>query len=387
MSSARTQRLSVTAPALAAPVPVGRPVRVALVISALSDGGSERVVCALAGYWSRAGHEVSVVTVSSRETDRYELPAGVARASLDLAHDSRNIVEGVLRASRRVAALRRALRRFQPEVVVSFLARTNVLSLVATRGMGIPVFACERSDPRREPVGAPWAALRRVLYPRATGVVVQTDRVATWARAFCPRVHVIPNFVERPAMVAKPGQGAGPKQLLAMGRLAPEKGFDLLLQAFALAAPARPDWSLVIVGEGAERSSLEALVARLRLQGRVKLPGRTSDPASYLAASHLFALPSRYEGFPNALLEAMASGLPVVAFDCDSGPAEIVAHDQNGLLVSAADVAGLATALGRLMDSPEERVKLGLGAREITTTLGADRILDLWSTILSAAGA
>jgi glycosyltransferase involved in cell wall biosynthesis len=353
--------------------------RVALIISALSDGGAERVVCSLARYWSRAGCEVVVVTISGRDTDRYELPPEVERIALDLAHDSRNRLEGLLRSSRRVTRLRAALRRVRPDVVVSFLARTNVLTLAATCGMGTPLFVCERSDPRRERIGAPWAALRRALYPLATGVVVQTERVAPWARAVCPRVYVIPNFVEAPASLARPDEAAGEKRLVAMGRLAPEKGFDLLVRAFALVAPSRPDWALVIVGEGAERRNLEALVSGLGLRDRVRLPGRTSEPGSFLAAAHAFALASRYEGFPNALLEAMACGLPVAAFDCDSGPAEIVAHERTGLLVPAGDVAALAAALGRLMDHPEERARLGAAAREITSTLEPERILGLWS--------
>lgn len=168
-----------------------------------------------------------------------------------------------------------------------------------------------------------------------------------------------------------------------MGRLAPEKGFDLLLEAYARIAGSHPGWSLTILGEGPERRRLESIVRAFGLAGRVSMPGRIEDPQGQLADAHAFALPSRYEGFPNALLEAMACGLPVVAFDCPSGPAEIVTHDRSGLLVPAGDVSGFATALSRVMGSAADRVRLGRSAREVVVRFAPDSVLDRWSRVLS----
>lgn len=375
------------APALepAREAPGARPMRVAVVISSLSGGGAERAASALARYWARAEREVAVITLGSGEDDAYALPAEVQREALGLLRPSRSALEGALQASRRIVALRRALERARPDVVVSFMTTTNVLALLAAARTAAPVLVCERSDPRHEPLERSWAALRRLLYPRAAAVVVQTESVAGWARAFCPRVHVIPNFVERPSRTASPGDDGGPKRLLAMGRLGPEKGFDLLVDAFGRVAAAHPDWSLTILGEGRERARLEALVASRGLQGRVTLPGRVADPGPHLAAAHAFALSSRCEGFPNALLEAMACGVPVVSFDCPSGPADIVVHGENGLLVPAGDVAGLAAALGHLMRSSAERTRMGRSARDIAVALSPERVLTRWSAALRAA--
>lgn len=363
------------------------PRRIAIVISSLAGGGAERVASTLAKYWVRAGYDLTVITLAARDADVYELAPGVRRVALDMFGPSRSVVEAAVQASRRVAALRLSLAEAHPDVVVSFMTTTNVLALLAVAGTGIPVLACERSDPRHDPIAPTWAVLRRMLYPIAAGVVVQTESVAGWARRFSRRVHVIPNMIERSPRVAAPGKETVPRRLVAMGRLGPEKGFDLLIAAFARVAPARPDWSLTILGEGPERRRLEALVESSGLGRRVVLPGRVPDPIPHLAAADAFALASRYEGFPNALLEAMACGLPVVAFDCPSGPADVIVDGRNGLLVRAGDVVGFAGALARLMASPDERVRMGARAREVTSALSPDRVLERWSAALRGARA
>jgi GalNAc-alpha-(1->4)-GalNAc-alpha-(1->3)-diNAcBac-PP-undecaprenol alpha-1,4-N-acetyl-D-galactosaminyltransferase len=360
------------------------PRSVALVLPTLGGGGAERVATSLAGAWRRAGHDVTVVTIGGKDLDVYTLDPGVRRVALDLLGDSRHLREALARGTRRVLALRRAFAERRHDVVVSFCGTTNVLTLVASTGTGLPVFVCERTDPRAEadaPRRRAWTALRRALYPRAAGVVVQTEGVAAWARTFCPRVRVIPNFVQRPSRYATPDPD-GPKRLLALGRLAPEKGFDLLVEAFGRVAGAHPEWSLTIAGEGRERARLDSRIRALRLEGRILLPGRVADPLRFLATGQAFALPSRREGFPNALLEAMACGLAVVAFDCRSGPGEIVVPGRNGLLVPDGDVAALAAALDRVMGNGTLRAEIGRCARDIATTLAPDRVLVAWNALL-----
>lgn len=354
-------------------------------IPGLGGGGAERILTGLANRWVRRGDEVTIVTVDDAGHDAYPLDAAVGRVALELVGRSHHLLEGALQGVRRARAMRRALGRVRPDAVVSFIRSANVLALLSCAGTGVPVFVSERTDPRLDPGvrrQPAWAAIRRVLYPRATGVVVQTESVARWARAFVPRVHVIPNFVERPDRMATPGQASGPRRLCAVGRLGPEKGFDLLVEAFASVAPRHPDWSLAILGEGTERRRLEALVRARGVGERVALPGRVADPSVQLADAHLFALPSRREGFPNALLEAMAVGLPAVAFDCRSGPGEIVRNGENGLLVPDGDVAALTAALDRLMSSAAERERLGRAAREVASVYAPERIFAAWDALV-----
>ena len=358
------------------------PRHVAIVLSQLTGGGAERVASSLASRWLEEGRAVTVVTLAAPDPAAYPLPPGVERVALGLAGASRNRLAGLFRALGRVRALRGALRGRAPGAVVAFGDRTNVLAIVATLFTGIPTYVSERTDPRAARNGWHWRFLRRLLYPLATAVVVQTESVAEWARARFRRVAVIPNFVSRPRLQASPGTDEGPRTLLALGRLERVKGFDLLCDAFARVAPGHPSWSLAIVGEGAERPALTALVRRLGLEGRVTLPGRATDPGPALAAAHAFVLSSRREGFPNALLEAMAAGLPAVAFDCRSGPSEIVTHGEDGLLVAAGDVAALAAALERMMADAAGRARMGSAASAVASRFSPDRVMERWAELL-----
>jgi glycosyltransferase involved in cell wall biosynthesis len=309
----------------------------------------------------------------------------VDRVALDVLGASPGPLSAIGANCLRLVRLRRAMLGARPDAVVSFGDSTNCLTLLAAAGTGLRVIVSERSDPRRLHLGRAWAALRRRLYPHASAVVVQTERVASWARGFVPeqRVHVIPNFVRMPEI--EPDSAApldGTRQVAAAGRLfSAEKGFDLLLSAFARCAPRHPEWSLAIAGEGRDRAQLEAQAAASGLADRVRLPGLVRDTNSFLARSDLFVLSSRFEGFPNALLEAMALGVAPLAFDCNSGPAEIIRANVDGVLVPPEDVDALAHEMDRLMGDDEERSRLGRAARAVTLRFGLSEVMQKWELL------
>jgi glycosyltransferase involved in cell wall biosynthesis len=167
-----------------------------------------------------------------------------------------------------------------------------------------------------------------------------------------------------------------------MGRLAHQKGFDVLLRAFAACAARHRAWSLVILGEGDQRRMLEAQRAELGLSDRVKFPGWVPEPIRLLRQADLFVMSSRYEGLPLALLEAMACGLPAISTDCPTGPSEVIRHGENGWLVPVEDVDALAAALDRLMGDGEMRRRLALRATDVTKQFGAQRIMTLWMDLI-----
>lgn len=380
-----------------------RPLRVACVIASLRPGGAEGVLAHLASGLAGRGHAVQVLTLAGPDPGALALDPRVTLTPLDLLGPATGFAAGLAANLGRVAGLRRAVLDGVagcpwPDLLLSFMPETNVLALLALGGK-LPVIVAERVHPAWHALAAPWGLLRRLSYHWAAAIAVQTaDVPAFFAPSLRARCVVIPNPALPPAapgaeappepLVAQCLEGDGPL-LLGLGRLHPQKGFDLLLRAFALLAPARPGWRLAILGEGPERPRLEELARSLGLAGRVFLPGRTAAPARALRRATVFALSSRYEGFPNALLDALACGAPCAAFDCPSGPAAILRHEVDGLLAPFAQGAGtgpgqvqaLASALARLMDDVALRQRLAARAPEVLERFGLEKTLDLWEAL------
>ena len=361
--------------------------RIMFVIDSLSAGGAERVACMLVNHWVQADDQVCMVTIDVSERDFYELDSRVRRIALGLSRESKNWREFLANNLQRIRRLRGLICTLKPEVIVSFLDATNVLVLLAATGSGVAVIVSERIDPRSHSTAKVVRILRRLLYPRARALVVQTQEVSNWARRVVKptAVYVIPNPVSFTVHHRKVCETKRSYTILAMGRLEPQKGFDLLLEAFSRCCQGHLEWNLRIIGEGSHRERLLRLAEQLGIGDRVRLDRVITEPAAALRDADLFVLSSRYEGFPNALLEAMAAGLPVISFDCPSGPREIIRHGRNGILVPPEDVGALAQAMDRLMGTEHERSELAAGAADVTERFGFDRVMPMWRELLRKA--
>lgn len=284
-------------------------------------------------------------------------------------------------------ALRSVLRRQRPQLLLALGNTPGVLALAAAAGMRIPVIVSDRVAPLRDEIErGPWRLAVRLLYPRAAHLVAPSEGILG-ERPWMPRSRsvVIPNAVrleEGAGAEAGTLEAAGEPHVLALGRLHRQKGFDLLIEAFRGLALRHPAWHLTIVGEGPERARLERLARDFDLSARIHLPGASAQPGRLLRAAarngNIFAFPSRYEGFPNALIEAMACGLPVVAADCPHGPREILEGGAHGLLVPPEDPKALAAGLAALMGDPARREDLAARARRRAEAYAPDRIARLW---------
>ena len=360
-----------------------------LVISSLAPGGAERVMSTMANYWVEKGWDITLVTLCDGTGFFYPLDQRVKRIALNAAGQSMSVLKAVCNNTRRIVKLRTAIRSSAPDAVISFLDHINVLVLLATRGLGVPVVVSERIDPSWHDIGKVWESLRNLAYPWADAVVVQTRGALTWAssRISAERSVVIPNPVcLAPSWLGQECGSFSMPFLLAMGRLEEQKGFDLLLRAVARVLPDFPIWSMVILGEGPQRRELEELARELGLDGRVQFPGRHANPIAVMRQAELFVLSSRFEGFPNALCEAMAAGLPAVSFDCPSGPGAIIRHGVDGILVRPGDVSGLAAAMRELMAHPERRKELAARAVDIVERFGLKKVMSMWEQLLARLG-
>jgi GalNAc-alpha-(1->4)-GalNAc-alpha-(1->3)-diNAcBac-PP-undecaprenol alpha-1,4-N-acetyl-D-galactosaminyltransferase len=361
-------------------------VKLLFFIASLQCGGAERVSAALCNRFSQTGWDVTLATFDDgSDPPFFPLAPGVRHVTLGLQRRSTSVVHSVINNLRRVPRLRRFVAQERPDRIVAFIDGTNVLALLAAWGTGIPVIVSERVDPGHHAIPVPWRILRRLTYRWAKAIVLQTRAAAShFPKSWAARIAVVPNPVPKSAPAASPADAplGGPRLIVAMGRLTPQKGFDLLIRAFARIAADHPGWNLTILGEGPERVSLERQVRASGLAGRVSLPGREDDAAGILRRAGMFVLSSRYEGFPNALCEAMACGLPVISFDCPSGPAEIVRDGVDGLLVPAEDVGALASAMSRLIADPMRMRLLGQRAVEVSDRFSMERIEALWESIL-----
>jgi glycosyltransferase involved in cell wall biosynthesis len=357
-----------------------------LVIAGLGSGGAERVLCRLADCWVQRGHEVTLLTLSS-EQPFFQLDSRVRHLALGIDSLSCSRFEALRANARKLRVLRRAIADSNPDVVVSFLDKTNVLTIFATLGMRLPVIVSERVDPFHNDTLRPiWRLLRRISYPLAAKVVVQTQAVLARMKPMLGKiVTTIPNPVVDPGARHRSHDASSVERqwVIGMGRLTEQKGFDLLLEAFAQIADKHVDWSLRILGDGPAFASLEQQIRNLGLEGRALLLGRISDPFPLLAESSLFVMSSRFEGFPNALCEAMACGLPVISFDCPSGPSEIIRNGVDGILLPKEDISALAETMDSLMSDRDKRKSLAAHSPEIIQRFGLERVLDEWEQLFS----
>jgi GalNAc-alpha-(1->4)-GalNAc-alpha-(1->3)-diNAcBac-PP-undecaprenol alpha-1,4-N-acetyl-D-galactosaminyltransferase len=355
--------------------------KIALVVSSVTGGGAERVAVTLANSWSSAGHTVRLITFEPPGTSpEFELSNDIVVVQLGLMARGAGLLGPLSKNLYRILLLRRCLCDYLPDIVVSLVTAPNILAVLASFGRPWPTVISERVHPGHHPMAKPWAILRRVLYPYANSIVVQTAGIALWFRTkFGVETIVIPNPIDVEKFRVRPLASAKSRYLaIAVGRLDPQKGFDLLITAFADVAAANSKWDLVIYGEGEERLALQNLIATLGMQDRVRLAGATRDIARVYDQADLLVHPSRYEGYPNVVQEALAVGRPVVATDCPGATRELLGEGRYGVLVASNDVDALARALAAILPDKERRAALALAAPTAVVAFEADKVAQRW---------
>lgn len=363
--------------------------RLVILIHAMGGGGAERVAANLANYWAVKGWEITIVSLASCSFDFYELHPAVKRISLNLAGESGNIAVALWQNLRRAMAVRRVLRKTQPDIALGVMTTANVLLALATLGLHIRTFGSEHNHPPQLRLSMFWEGLRRLTYGLLDAVIALTSESACWLKSHTNAqwVSIIPNAApwplpEQPPKVV-PETICLPERkiLLAVGRLEAQKGFDWLIDAFSALVQWHADWDLVILGEGSLRSAIERQVKSAGLGSRVFLPGQVGNLGKWYELADLYVMSSRFEGFGNTLAEALTHALPAVSFDCDTGPRDIIRHGIDGLLVPPGDVAALEAALDSLMGDTDLRKRFAERAVEARERFSMERIAGMWEEL------
>jgi glycosyltransferase involved in cell wall biosynthesis len=373
--------------------------RIALTIHALHGGGAERQMAELANYLASAHHEVTVVTLDRIDRDTYKVKPSVQRIGLDLMSHSKNLVQAWIANRHRITKLRATLKELQPDAIVSFTDKMNILSLAAAASLDFhrpelgssrhcPVIIAEHSDPRRQRLSLLWETWRRFTYPKARCILALTDEIAADLQQRFPNqdIRVLPNAIELSELpspdVETHNPARPPYRAIAVGRLAKEKGFDKLIQAWQLSRNLLTDWRLDILGEGEQRKPLEMLIQSYGLNETISLPGWSHHIAEELDKSNLFILSSNYEALPLSLLEAMSHRLPVVSTRASDVIPKLVRENQNGWLVTLDDTQQLSRAISSACQNPEALHSFGMRSREIAEEYSWNRIGPKWLQLL-----
>ena len=348
-------------------------------LSNLNAGGAQRTTINLVRHWpeDRARPVLAVGRVS-----------GTGRPWLDGIEP---VDLGAGRLRRAVLPLRRSIRRVRPNVLYSTMIGANIVAAASLAGLrNRPLLVARESNSHRARGDLSFAQRVAIshVYRRAAAVVALSEGVRRELIEDCRlepgRVVTIHNpvdiedFRSRASDAGRPWEGDGPV-VVAAGRLVRQKGFDILLRA--LAGMRMTGCRLAILGEGPEREALARLSGELGLTDRVVMPGHVADPASWFAHAAAFALSSRWEGFGHVLVEAMACGAPVVAFDCPHGPADIIKEGQTGVLVPPLDGDALAAALDRVLGDGELAARLRAAGRSAAMRFSAPAIARAYAVL------
>lgn len=357
--------------------------RIVFTLFSLWAGGAERVTSRLANELAQRGHDISIVTKVPASTDFYALHPKVLRTHIvDQRH--RSVIRRVIAAFHRSRSIRTAILDVSPDVVISLMSKWNLRVAVALLGDNTPLIVSERVDPIAEPLGFPWNLLRRLIYPRVSKLVLVSaamEKSFGWVHE-SKRI-VLENPVSK-GMYTPRTWAARDDSIVAMGRFVHQKGFDLLIEALAPVLKEHSSWTLTILGDGPQRERLKALIAAEGLEDRVNLPGIVPNPEDWLVTAKMFVLSSRYEGYPNALLEALASGATCVAFACPTGPDEILIHGETGYLVEPESLDGLTSACRNVIERPSEAAAVAARGLKRSEDFHIHRIVDKWETLLTS---
>ena len=344
-------------------------------INILSGGGAERVVANLSNLFQADGNDVVLVN-TYKTLNEYYVFNNVKRVYLEKKCNENK--SRFIKNIKRIKALRKIIKTEKPDVVLSFMLEPNFRTILATRGLKVKTIISVRNDPKIIYSGKMGRWISKRLMPKADGCVFQTEEAKTFfPKKLQNKSTIILNAVKEEffSIVRKPIEG----NIISIGRLMPQKNYKLLIDAFNLIKNENPNTTLSIYGDGKIKEELLDYISLLNLQERVRLFGHVENVEQILSTADMFVLPSNFEGMPNVLMEALASGTPCISTDCPcGGPRYLIENNVNGLLVPVNNVEILARSMLSLLKDNSRKNKFSIEGKKKAASFKPDVIYLQW---------
>jgi len=358
--------------------------KIAFIITSLTSGGAERVLSTLANSFI-ADYQVTIITLYN-VMPFYELDSRIKRISCKESYNKNmRFIDSLTNNIYMIGSLYRILKKEQISVAIGFMTTTNIYTVIASKLARIPCLISERTHPDYDPLSAFWIKIRKKAYPYCTKLIVQTAGIKSYFTKFLnpDKLAIIKNPLADSLIAFRDESLKKENIILSVGRLDPVKNQRLLIEAFS--EMEIDNWKIQIVGEGELRSELQALINALNLEDSVELIGSVDCVHDYYNKARIFAFTSNFEGFPNALIEAMAFGLPCISTNCPSGPNEVIDDGENGFLIPVGDKNMLKRKLEILISQPELGKRFGASAKASTAKFETKHISEQWQHLITEA--
>lgn len=346
--------------------------KITFILGSMGKGGAERVISILANAYAEKGWHVNIIMLLEDRCD-YTLHPNVEL----IAFANKNISR-IKQVPSWIIKIRKHVRQNKPDKIVSFVARINIITLLACAGLKSDIIISERNDPKSDGRSEIIRFSTYLLYPLSKKIIFQTK----WAQSCFPKnIREKSRIIYNPISIACIAKKNNSKKIVTVGRLAEQKNHILLIDAFAKISEIHSEYTLHIFGEGNLRDLLRRKIHELNLQDRVVLEGNVSNIHERISDAEMFVLSSDYEGLSNALLEALMMGLPCISTDC-AGSNEVIKDGVNGLLVPVKNLNLLANAIERIIKDKDLANLLSMNAEKDSIKFNSENVIEQWGEVI-----
>lgn len=345
---------------------------ITFVMPSMETGGAERVMSILVNSAAERGFNVTLVVINRKDI-YYELSKKVKVTFLEQCIEESGLEHSNIN---KIKFLRKEFKSAKPDIIVSFLTKTNMFTRLASLGLGIPVVASERNDPKKECDGILKCKLRDICYVLNSGMVFQTEDAKDYFKKNIRKKAIVISNPVKEDLPEWEGVLSG-ENFIAVGRLEPQKNYQMMIEAFSKYVKRHPEAKLTIYGDGTQIEELTMLVKDKGLESAVTFAGVVKDVHNMTKTASVYLMSSDYEGIPNALLESMAMGMPCISTDCPCGGVRSLIKDgENGFMVPVGDSDAMFNKMEQVMGMGDKINEISKAARTVSETNSEQKICD-----------